>query len=79
MKYNICIMKTCPNCKKEIPDEDWICPYCHKHVGSSFKSTGQSTLGKFSDQKEKPSVSDEDRSMIREDLQIQDDGDDYDY
>ena len=72
-------MKTCQNCKKEIPDEDWICPFCHQHVGSVIKGTGHSTLGKFEDEKEKMTVSEEDDSMIREGSQITDDSDDYRY
>ena len=78
MKYNIFAMKICTNCKKSIPDEDWICPYCHHHVGSSIQSTGHASLGKLEDDP-KFSVSKEDRSMLKEASSIQDDGDDYDY
>lgn len=73
-------MKTCPNCKKEIPDQDWNCPYCHFHVGTTIKGTGHSTLGTFKDENSNRSlISNEDKSMLKDGNSALDDGDDYDY
>lgn len=75
-------MKTCPNCKKEIPDEDWNCPYCHTHVGTSFHSTGHSKLGVLQKDKDlkKDEISNEDKSMLKEEYDsADDDQSDYDY
>jgi len=59
-------MKTCPNCKREIPDEDWICPYCKSRVPVQGTYTGHASSPNFEENQSHFIVSGEDKAMIRD-------------
>lgn len=70
-------MKTCPNCKKEVPDHDWYCPFCHTRMPSSnMKATGHASSGDLEKYNAQFVLSVEDKNMIRDKNHQSSDGDD---
>lgn len=60
-------MRTCPSCNKEVPDNDWYCPYCHTKLPSIRKEgTGHASMGDLDKYNASFVVSVEDKNMIRD-------------
>ncbi|MCH3966831.1 MAG: zinc-ribbon domain-containing protein [Bacilli bacterium] len=57
-------MKKCPHCGKEIPEEDWLCPFCHSPVPVTGKGTGHSRSDNYKEEYEKEPISGEDKEML---------------
>lgn len=70
-------MKTCPNCKRDVPNHDWYCPYCHTKLPSSKKViTDHATCGDLEAYSAQFVLSTEDKNMIRDKNHQSSDGDD---
>lgn len=60
-------MRICPNCKREVDDYDFTCPYCHKRMPPRNKPfTGHASYGNLDSYVSKVVVSNEDKNIIRE-------------
>ena len=69
-------MRVCPNCKKEVPEHDWYCPFCHKKLPSENKEIkGHASMGDMDKYIADFSLSVEDKNMIRDKNHQSSDGD----
>jgi hypothetical protein len=74
-------MKQCPKCLKEVPDEDWSCPFCgfrfppQADSGSGHASSGTSK----EDRPSRYGVSVEDKAMLKDDSSSVSSGDEEGY
>ncbi len=72
-------MRICPNCKREVDEANFTCPYCHQRLPRLNKPiVGHASMGDLEKYNERVVISSEDKFMIRDKNHMSDSSDDSD-